>query len=161
LTPAGFENPQLRLVFHVAFGQATSTQGVRNGWTRVSFSTGNDSVCSCMFAESFGTSMSRNLKPYTGGSKLLRWESDTATTDDGTAYQSYGTSKAYLSDKLNRYKEVRQAYLQGEASTGTEIQLQISRDFGREVRTFSENLDPLGAQTRVRAKYETAETVDA
>ncbi len=53
------------------------------------------------------------------------------------------------------------AYVQAQVSTGTEIHLTISRDFGRESRTFTKALNPHGTQTRVRAKYETASTVDA
>lgn len=157
----GSITPTQLIVFHVREGQATATEGVRYGWARWTRQS-TQWISSVMFSETIGATMSRNLKPYQGGLVLSRYEDTGSTDDSGTAFQAYATSKVYLTDQLNRIKRARMAYLQAEAATGVLIRTRLARNFSEQTRDFSHDLTPrTSSQTRVRVKYETAETVDA
>lgn len=150
----GSTSPSLLLIFHVREGQATQTEGVRYGWARWTRQANQWSAC-VMFSETLGATMSRNLKPYQGGTTLSRYEDDAATDDSGTAFQSYATSKVYLTDDIRTKMRCQQGYLQAEASDHTEIQLTLTPTFGRESRTYAVPIDADAPnQTRVIKKFE-------
>lgn len=158
------EPTTMKIVYNVGhyggFVAPTSSQ-VPSGWSR---HTGESAKarCSVNFSNTVGAAMSRDTKPYIGysGTANTIWKLNTSTTTDaGTAFQAYITSKAYAPwDPKNGY--IGRSYLLAKAATGVIITQTLTRDFGTEVSSDTVNLTPIGVETWVRERFEDPRMAD-
>lgn len=150
-------DPDTRMVFDTVLGRFTEADRKRGGWYR---HTGNAPAarCGCLFANTLGASMSRDLKPYVGrasGTVILK--TDTSTTDDaGTAFQAYVKTKPLAVTTLGLNGAIGHASLLAKASAATITQT-IDRDFGLETVTATVSLAAAASETRVLRKIEGCE----
>lgn len=162
-------NPNERWVFDCRLGRVTEISNVRTmryGWSRHT-GTATEARHGCMFANTLGASMSRDLKPYvgrcgTGITDPTIWKSDTGTQDGSSNYQGLITTKAYTI-LPGHYASMRSdAYLLAETSSGVTITLSTIRDFGAEtVGTATALLTAAGSETRALLKFEGAAASEA
>jgi hypothetical protein len=163
LVATGSSNdPDKAIVFYAREGRNTNTEGVRYGWT-----TWDGDICAArtmvMFAETFGATMSRRLKPYMGFSnKLLKTDDSTKTTDDTTAFRAYLTSKAYGLEPIQTKKTIHEAWVQAATASGVDIELAVIRNYGDISEVVEDQpLTPSGSETRILKRYSDAELADA
>lgn len=156
------DDPDTALVFYAREGIPTRTEGVRYGWT-----TWDGDICGArtmvMFAETIGATMSRRLKPYMGfASALLKTDVSSTTSDNGTAYRAYLTSKAWGLEPLQHKKTIHEAWVQAATSDGVDLDLALIRNYGDIANQDSEeSLTPAGNETRILKRYADAELADA
>lgn len=152
-------DPDTILAFDVTEGRP-GEDGIRGGWTVwdgdfASARTG------CMFASTLGATMGRSLVPYTGNTKLLRYN-PSATQDDATSFRGYVRSRAFVGDTLTKNKQVMRAYVLASAETGVTLTQGYVRNFGDETsRTDTALLTPVGSETKVLKKFESPDLADA
>ncbi len=150
-------DPDVRMMFDVQRGFPDENGQVRGGWAK------NDGLsagarCSCLFSNTLGASMSRDLKPYMGrssGTTLLKC--DTTDLDDaGTAFQARIKSRPIVATgELGRKHGLEEPYVLAKASAvGVSITLTTDRDFGKETRTHTVALSPDATETRVFRRFE-------
>ena len=151
-------DPETRMVFDTLLGSVDDKNRVRGGWARHT-SNAAGARCSCLFSNTLGTSMSRDLKPHIGrstGTTILKC--DTATTDDaGTAFQAYVETKPLTIAPLGVNVGIGQTHLLAEAAANVTITQTITRDYGLETRTATVSLTAAGSETRVLSKIEGSE----
>lgn len=131
---------------------------VHSGWSRFS-GTIAAARCSTLFSNTVGASMSRDLKPYIGlagtNNKVLKCDSDTATDDAGTAFQSYVVLKPLEAGGPGFRGEVKDAILLAKAATGVMITASIIPDFDATLaKTSTALLTATGSETRVNRRFE-------
>lgn len=148
--------PSIAIAFQTRLGVPTPNEGIRKGWSR--WSVGSSNIRgSVMLPETIGASMSRKLKPYAFDVSLLKIDDATSTTDNGTNFQAYITSKAFTAGPLNVFKRLGKAYVKAAAAIGVTIRLTLVRNFGDEAdRTFDTSIAAAGSETRVMARYDAA-----
>ena len=154
-------DPNERLVYDVRLGRMVEFNKLRTmhyGWAQ---HTGvvTEARCGCLFSNTLGSSMSRDLKPYigrvgTGISAPTLWKADNSTTDASTTYQAYVKTKAYNLSVGQSMRMLEDAYLVAKASSGVTLTLTVDRDFGAETRVFTASIAASGAETRVYPKVE-------
>jgi len=143
--------PSLKVMFDV----------VRSSWA-LHQGASTRARCSAMYANTWGATMSRDLKPYVGSNdlpaspKVLKCDDQTVTGDASEAYRAYVLTKPYLLGGLGAYCTVGQGMLVAESASGVELQLSLVRDFGKETRVSYCNLTPEGAETRVQKLFDAA-----
>ena len=150
-------NPDVRMVFDVQLGLPDGNGQIRGGWAK---HTGPSATArsACLFSNTLGASMSRDLKPYIGTistNEILKC--DTTDLDDaGTDFQAYLTSRPILSTgELGRKIGMEEPYLLAKTLTGVTLTLSTIRDFSAETRTHTATLTAEEAgQTRVFKKFE-------
>lgn len=155
-------DPSEDIIFHVREGQPTQTEGVRYGWTRWSgdICTGRTLI---MFSATMGATMSRKLKPYAGlSSKLLRAESDSATSDDSVTYRAYMRSAAFDLQPLVTKKSLGNSWVQAKTAAGVTIQQSLIRNYG----DVSDNVTTMsiaanGSETRTLRRFSAADLAEA
>jgi hypothetical protein len=134
---------------------------LRGGW---SVWTGDFAAARCgvMFSNTFANTRSRTRVPYVGlntGTTLLRYD-ESATDDNGTAFQAYVTSGVVAQDTADI--ALQRAYLSASAQAGVAIQQALVRNFGDETdRTSDVLLTAEGSETTVLRKFEDAAVQDA
>lgn len=149
-------DPDVRMVFDVLLGRVDEHNQVRGGWVK---HTGDapSSRCGCLFANTLGASMSRDLKPYLGrssGTTILKGNT-TDKNDNGNAVQGYVTTRPILpDDSLGHNYRVEEAYLLGEVNASDTITVTVSRDFGRETKTGTTGLVAEASETRIQKRVE-------
>jgi hypothetical protein len=156
-------DPDTILVFDVSEGESTIEDGVRYGWD---IWTGDLAAarCAVIFAESMGASMGRTQTLYCGrnsDTKLLRYNTST-TSDDGTTFRGYQTSKAFVAEQVLREKSVLRSAVLATAESGVTLTQGLIRNFGDETtRTDTALLTAAGSETRVLKRFESPDLVGA
>lgn len=155
--------PDVKMMFDVQRGFPDEHGQIRGGWAK---HTGNSAAaaCSCLFANTLGASMSKDLKPHIGrASGTLIWKCDTSDLDDGgTDFQAYVKSRPILaSSELGRKIGMQEPLLLAKVLTGVTVTLTTDRDFGAETRTHTALLTAAGTETRVLKKFEGGEVGEA
>jgi hypothetical protein len=146
--------PDKILVFHPLIG-TSAVDGVHGGW---SVYTGNLAAarCACLFANTLGASMSKDLKPYVSRNttnRVLKADSATAKQDDTTPYQAYILTKPYQPAGESNKFQVFDPLIVAEAANGVSVQVEVVRDDGVEAKPANVVLTPRNTtQTRVRKK---------
>jgi hypothetical protein len=160
----GANEPNLKVVFDVREGRSSGDQGVRNGWS-VSNGLSAAARCSVMAADTFGATMGSRLKPYIGqnssGAAVWKCDADGVYTDNGTAYQAYQTTRHYPLAGFGVNSDVVDAHLVAKAAEGVDIQLTITRDFGKESRPSTCSLTPEDSETYVQVPFGDSAIADA
>lgn len=146
--------PDTILVFHPLVGTATE-EGIRGGWTVYNgdLAAGR---CACVFSNTLGASMSSDLKPYVGRSannSLLKADTST-TTDNGTTFQAYVTSKVYVPAGEGIKFKTHYPTLVAQVGAAVTITVTVNRDYGLETKSGTVLLTASGAETRKRARAE-------
>lgn len=156
-------DPDLKMMFDVQRGFPDENGQIRGGWMPHD----GDSAgarCSCLFSNTLGASMSRDLKPHIGRSTgTTIFKCDTTDLDDnGAAFRGYTTTRPLLTtpDLLHKVG-LEQATIIGKALAGSDLTVTITRDFGKETRTHSVSLAPVGSETRIVKKVEGSEMGEA
>jgi hypothetical protein len=134
----------------------------KDAWSRFVSNTDTaivQAICSVMFANTLGASMSADLKPYFGGYSAFPTpeihKGDTGADDLGTAFQAYVTTKAYEPGGPGYYGELSDGMLMAAAATGVTITATVTPDFGAATaKTGSALLTPTGSATRVEARLQ-------
>lgn len=150
-------DPDVKMMFDVQRGFPDENGQIRGGWAKHDgLSAG--ARCSCLFSNTLGASMSRDLKPYVGrstGTTVLKC--DTADLDDaGTAFQARIKSRPLgTAVELGFKHGLEEPYLLAKAGTAT-ITLTTDRDFGKETRTHQVSLAAETTETRVTRKFDGA-----
>jgi hypothetical protein len=132
----------------------------RSAWARHGDQSAN-ARCSVMFANTFGATSSRDLKPYIGyaGAVKSLWKCDDPQKSDdaGNLFQAFVLTKPYFLGGAGAYCTVGQGTLLGIYRVGSvTITLTLTRDFGKESRTSTAYLNPVGSETRVQALFDAA-----
>lgn len=153
-----------RLVFDVARGRRVTGKGVVGGWAT---HTGESCIalCSVMFANTIGASMSYDLKPYIGyggadvfgsGTECLwKCDSDDDEDDNGSAFQAYIQTKPYQLAGPYRLFVMTEPTVLARAATGVSVRVSCIRDFGLETRTADVSLTASAAsETHVTRKLD-------
>lgn len=156
-------DPNEILIFDCRLGRVTDLRNiatVRYGWSRHTGRT-SEARCSELFANTLGTSMSRDLKPHigrigTGISSPTLWKADSGTTDASTTYQGLITTKTYTGQLGHNLSMQHDALLLAEVSSGVTITLTTDRDFAAETATSTALLTADGSETRKLVKFEGA-----
>ena len=129
--------------------------GLRGGW-RVDDGGVGAGLCSCLYAESLGATVSPVLLPYIGraDSTLLRCDT-TATTDAGTAFQSYIITKSIVPPEEARSRfQISETLVTAEASAGNMLRLTAIGDFGITQKPSDVALDPKRAESIVIRRFD-------
>jgi hypothetical protein len=156
-------DPDTKMMLDVQRGFPDVNGQIRGGWAKhTSDSAG--ARCSCLFSNTLGASMSRDLKPHIGrssGTVILKCDT-TDTTDNGTNFQAYATTRPLLTTgDLMRKVGLAESTLIGKATAGSDVTVTIERDFGRETRAHGVSLAPAASETRVVKKVEGSEMGEA
>jgi hypothetical protein len=153
--------PSVRLIFDTHLGERTAT-GVRGGWAQHTGASCT-AVCSVLYDSTPYPTGSHlvGVVPFIGSSVtnnlILRCDEPDTYTDNGTAYQSYITTRPYALGGLGFNASVSQLHLTAKATTGATVALTLTRDYGAETRSASVSLAPLGDETRVQRQFEGSE----
>jgi len=153
------------LRFDVTEG-TTSADGVRYGWSR---DTGEwaGAMASAMLPESIGAVMSRALKPYVAtttffGTKLLKGDDPTMTTDDGEPFQAFVESGAMTHEPVYQNKSIQKSFVHAKTSTGVTITQTLIRGEGDDApRVAHVVLTAKTGEAAVMPKFEEAALTDA
>lgn len=155
LATGSSNDPDTIVVLNTRVGTATG-EGVRGGWATYD---GDYAAVrtSTLFANVIGSTMSKSLKPYVGrlaNNSVLKGDTST-TTDNGTAFRGYITTKTYAAaGDGNKFVADVYPTLVAAAASGVTITVQVSRDYGAEVKSATVDLTAAGSETRVRRKAE-------
>lgn len=166
IATSGANDPTLKLVFDIRQARASGDGEVRRGWSIHNGITAN-ARCSCIFSDVVGAAMDLHTKPYisraTGGSsKLLKCDT-TATSDDGTTFQAYVTTRVLsLVGQSGLSANPSQPLIVAEASEGFSLQMTLMKDFDPEQAPISSvSLTPAGQETRVIRIFQDLEVAEA
>ena len=159
IATASASRPDVKMVFDVQLGHVMEIGHVRGGWAK---HTGPSAAAdaSCLFSNTIGATMSRDLKPYISNGTAPNstiWKLDvTATTDDaGTNFQAYVKTRPLVTvDDLGRKVGLDEVVLHAATQSGVTITLTIDRDYGVETRTSTVSLTAAGAETRAALKFD-------
>ena len=144
-------DPDVKMVFDVQLGIEDANNQIRGGWAK---HTGDSAGarCSCLFSNTLGASMSRDLKPHIGrssGTVILKCDT-TDVDDNGTDFQSTITTRPLLTTKdLARKVSCLELTVIGKALAESDVTVTINRDFGKETRSQSISLAPSASETRI------------
>jgi len=134
---------------------------VTGAWSRVPSTDPLANVrCAVMFANTLGTSMSLDLKPYFGQAQAVNrlWKGNTGTDDNGTKFQGYVITKAYEAAP-GFYQSSGDPVLIAQAAAGVSITDTVIGDFGAQVGTGKVDLSPVSqgrGETRVSQRIKGA-----
>jgi hypothetical protein len=153
--------PTRILVFDTTKGRTDEKGDVRGGWSLYNGHLAA-SRCATMFANTLGSSMSRDLKPYVGystGAKILK--GGTGTNDAGTNFQSYVDLPEQHFGGIGQKCQVDQAIILGSAGSHT-IRITVNGNYTdtTRVRTADVTMTAVGSQTRVLKVWEDAQLSD-
>jgi hypothetical protein len=154
----GATEPYVKLVFSLGRGGNSLVSPSPSGWS-VHRGPSAQAYASVVFSNTVGVDTSRDLKPYIGqttANTILKC--DTGTTDAGTPYQAYVTSRAYTSG-LHRNQVVARCYVLA-AAANTTLTLTLTGDAGKQTASFTANLAATATETRVRKRFDDAGMAD-
>lgn len=156
--------PDVKMVFDVQLGFEDEHNEIRGGWAKHDGASAG-AICSCLFSNTLGASMSRDLKPHIGrssGTAILKC--DTSDTDDAlTDFQAYVTTRPLVgpNDAWQKHGAAEPTLI-GKALAGSDVSVSAVRDFGKEtIGPKSVSLAPAGSETRVLKKVEGLEVGEA
>ena len=154
--------PNIICKYDVHIGRIEDADETRGGWTLADGAIA-DARCGVMFADTFGSSMSRTLLPYLGSNdaaaRLLR--ADTGAVDFGDPYAAYVKLQEKHLGGLHKRCTVDQVIVLGNAGPHT-FQFDITRDYGCEQRSSNVTMSAeTGDQTRSQKVFENAYQTDA
>lgn len=148
------DSPNAKMMFDVSQGRVDELGQVRGGWAQHLGAQGA-ALCSAMFSDTVGATMSRNLKPYIGkADSAAVWKCySSATMDDGNPYQSYVMTRPIrVSGDLRRFVGLGEPHVLAQAGTAT-VSITMRKDFGLESRTGSTTITGgVGFETHVIKK---------
>lgn len=152
--------PATKLVFDPYLGVPDTDGSIRNGWS-VHDGPSATAICSVMYSNTVGATMSRDLKPYIGinGGGIYKADS-TATDDAGTAFAAYVELPSKHLAGVHRRCQVFPSLVLGSAGSQT-LRLTLTRDYGVEERTFDTTMTAAGSETRVLKQFEASGMTDA
>jgi len=125
------------------------------GWTRFTGTKFASAVCSVMFSNTPGATMSLDLKPYIGvdanGSSNTIFKYDTGTTDPEGNFQAYILTRAIEPGGTGFYGEVGNAVISAPVASGVTISTTAVGDYGQNGKnaTGSNVLTAVDSETRV------------
>jgi hypothetical protein len=158
-------DPNVKVVFDTRLGRSGAAGAVRGGW---SLANGTQTVsrCSCMFANTIGATMSRDLKPYVARAAMVSviGKCDSSATDDyGDTYQAYIDTREYASPAgLDHDLASMEGFVVAKAASGVTISVTPTHGYGQQTITAGTvSLTPSGSETRLRRKMEGMQTADA
>jgi hypothetical protein len=155
ITTAASGAPNTKLVFHVRHGQRDGAGNVRGGWA-IHTDGAAAAHCACMFANTLGSTMSLDLKPYVGqvwvtglpDGPCIKYDADGRGTDRGgneTTYIGRVKTAALAPGGPGMKGRVQQAYLLGKSnSTTCTLAVDILTDFGAATRSGTAALPTTG-----------------
>lgn len=157
------DTPDVKMMFDAQLGFPDQNGQIRGGWAK---HTGSSAAarCSCLFSNTVGATMSRDLKPYIGRSAINTiWKCDTADVDDaGTDFQAKVTTRPLMTTPdLLRKSGIGESTIVAKAATSMSVSVTIARDFGKETRTHTVSIAPAASETRVVKKAEGSEMGEA
>mgnify|MGYP001613387091 CR=1 FL=1 len=155
--------PDTKMMLDVQRAWPDENGQIRGGWAEHTSSSAA-AACSCLFSNTLGASMSRDLKPHIGrATGTLIWKCDTADLDDGgTDFQAFVKTRPILTtDALGRKFGLGEPYLLAAALSNVTLTMTIDRDFGAETTTGTQVLTAAGSETRVFKKFEGLEMSEA
>jgi hypothetical protein len=145
--------PNLGLTLHTASMRDT-LKGLRGGWA-VWDGGRTAALAMCLFAINIDDDTDRSgvLVPFIGveGNGLV-WRCDTGNTDNGTAFEAYVTSKAFMRRLLLDQFTTRRGVLLAQASDGASIVVTVVGNFGlpdEEQEAEAIDLTPTGTEPYV------------
>lgn len=159
----GVNDPDVKMVFDVQKGYPDEQGQIRGGWLKHT-GTSADVGSACLFSNTLGASMSKDLKPYGGViSSTVVVKCDTTDLEDpGVDFQAYIKSRPVITaGDLGRKVGLAEPYLLAKALSGVTLTLTTDRDFGAETRTHTATLTASGSETRVLKKFEGGEVGEA
>lgn len=153
--------PNRILVYDTTKGRTDEKGDVRGGWSVFTGDLAN-ARCAVMFANTLGSSMSRDLKPYVGygtGSVILK--AGTGTDDAGTTFQSYVDLPEQHVGGLHKKCEIEQAIVLGSSGSHT-LRITLNGNYADSTRTKTADvtMTATGSQTRVQKVWEDAQLAD-
>lgn len=152
-------DPDTKLIWQIgrAQGPSPSDHAIPSGWARHTGPTAA-ARCSVLFSRTVGSSMSLDLKPYTGNattSKTIHVCDSTTTNDAGTNFQAYILDKVRIPWTMANRGSVNGTHLTAQAASGVTITQTLNLDYGAQTaQTSSVLLTAAGAETRVQKKFE-------
>ena len=156
--------PATRMMFDVQLGLPDEHGQIRGGWAENDGPT-SAARCSCLFSNTLGASMSRDLKPHIGrGTGTAIWKCDTTDLDDaGTDTQAFIKTRPILTTgQLGRKIGMHEPYMLAVTLANVTLTLTSDRNFSAETRTHTATLTAdEGSQTRVFKKFEGGEVGEA
>jgi hypothetical protein len=156
-------DPDTKVIFDIRKGRRVGDGWVRGGWA-VHDSLSAACRASCMFANTVGTTMSHDLKPYASrasGATILKCDT-TDQTDNGTAFQSYVTTKPITLPTANEQLiGFAKPIIIATALDHAQISVSAIRDFGLETTKAMVSLAPDRKETRVIRNVEGLEMAEA
>ena len=152
----------VKMVFDVQLGTPDEIGRIRGGWAKHDGASAS-ARASCLFANTLGASMSRDLKPYIATNSTTILKCDTSDTDDaGTDFKAEMTTRPLLMTRdLTHKVGLAESTLIAKALAGSDVTVTITRDFGKETRAHSVSLAPAASETRVIKKVEGSEMGEA
>ena len=156
IATASANTPDVKMMFDAQLGFVDEQGQVRGGWAKHD-SLSAAAVSSCLFSNTLGTSMSRDLKPHIGrasGTTILKC--DTAdTNDNATNFQAYiKTRPLVTTGDLGTKAGLEDVLLLAKTQSGVTITLTVDRDFLAETRTATVVLTAASTETRAVLKFE-------
>ncbi len=153
--------PDTKIVFDTRLGRIVEAGHVVDGWTKHTGSSAS-ARCSCMFSDTLGASMSRDLKPHIGqhGGNGRLWKCDTTASDDvGNTFQAYcDFPDQYLGGPdLNCQTDT--AYIIGTVGSWS-LRVTLRGDYGLQSRTADVSMAATASETRTRRKLEDSAMAD-
>jgi hypothetical protein len=148
--------PDIRMCVDTRYAKSTEN-GVRGGWSKHNGGLIGTCLCSTMFANTVGASMSRDLKPYAGrstGTSILKYAYDTTISDSGTKYQAYVKLRPLAPWGLGMNGRIGQTVVIAKTGTGQALTLTEDRNFGLETKTSTVSLVADGSETRCERAVE-------
>jgi hypothetical protein len=123
-------SPNIRVACYVKQANRMDKYGVRGGWVYHSLPSAL-ARCSCLFSNTVGASMSKDLKPYLGFTDATVGKSDDDSDGDdlGTDFQAFVRTKSIVpTSHLGRQFGIRDPILIAEALANVSVQASLIYD---------------------------------
>jgi hypothetical protein len=145
-------DPDTKLVYSIGrvAGPAQSDEPIASGW---SVQTGPSCTarCSTLFSRTVGSTMSLDLKPYvgyTGAVKTIYVTDSPTTTDAGTPFQAYVTTKAYAPWGIGNNGAINCTRVLAKGADGVTVTQSLIAGFGEQTVTSVVDLTPKPGASR-------------
>lgn len=146
--------PNLKLVLDIKQATRVDEFGVRGGWS-IHDGASAAAICSTVFSDVVGASMSQDLKPYAGLAGPAIYQCDTTDPNDaGTGFQASVTTRSIVpADQIGSLFTVAETVLTALAQAGTTIKQTIIADFGKHEKEAFTSIAPKGTEEFVMPKF--------
>lgn len=148
--------PDLRLVFHVRLGRPDQDGRIRGGWARHD-SVGGAALCSALYyLNTVGVGDETPFFGYDNTARVYAVQLSGSSSDAGTGYQAYLTTKPLLVAPLGYNVGVGQTTILAKSTGSTSVTLTqtINRDFDSETVSATVALQASGVEKRRVVKVE-------